>query len=68
MDVSRALAAIAGTAHAREHVHHRYGDRWVTHHIPSLFRHGGQLAILPNDKWGQVEQMLKYDDSFDFAP
>ena len=44
-----------------------YGDGWVTHHIPSLFRHGGQLAILPNDKWKQVEQMFEGDHSLDFV-
>ena len=44
-----------------------YGDGWVTQHIPSLFRHGGQLAILPNDKWKQVEQMFECDHSLDFA-
>jgi hypothetical protein len=36
-----------------------YGNRWFVHHIPLIFKEGGRVCILPNDKNGRVWDMYK---------
>ena len=42
-----------------ENIGDGYGGRWFSHLLPLFFQHGGHIAILPNDKWGLLEQMRR---------
>ena len=35
-----------------------YGGRWFSRTLPLFFKHGGQIAILPNDNGGELRNMI----------
>ena len=37
-----------------------YGGRWFSHTLPLFFEHGGCVVILPNDRWGQLAELLPH--------
>lgn len=39
--------------------HDGYGNQWLSSTLPYYFSHGGYVAILPNDAWGMVTNMIK---------
>ncbi len=36
----------------------RYGDLWVKHTVPELLNVGVDMVILPNDKYGELQNMI----------
>ena len=40
-----------------------YGNAWTREQIPTFLSCGGRLAILPNDRWGNVGRMVQCDAS-----
>ena len=36
-----------------------YGARWFSDTLPLFFAHGGCIALLPNDRWGELEKMVQ---------
>ena len=36
-----------------------YGGRWFSDTLPLFFENGGCIALLPNDRWGELEKMVQ---------